>query len=157
MQWQTTAKETVMKNHLFTYPAILSLSALMFAASAMAEPPRGNGPGGEWHHGPPGAEQQLSRLDQALDLSDEQSAELLAVLQAADAERQALHERVMAEFRPEICALMQDTDADILAVLTPEQAATWQQMKEERRQRQGGGWGGGRGHRFGDLDCADAN
>lgn len=146
-----------MKNHLFTSPAILSLGALMFAASAMAEPPRGNGPGGEWHHGPPGAEQQLSRLDQALDLSDEQSAELLAVLQAAEAGRQALHERVMAELRPEICTLMQDTDADILAVLTPEQAATWQQMKEERRQRQNGGQDGGRGHRFGDLDCADTN
>ena len=150
-----------MKGPFFTYPAIptaiLSLSALLFAASAMAEPPRGNGPGGEWHHGPPGAEQQLSRLDQALDLSDEQSAELLTVLQAADAERQALHERVMAEFRPEICALVQETDADILAVLTPEQAESYRQMQEERRQRQGGGWGGGRGHRFGDLDCADAN
>lgn len=142
-----------MKNHLFSHPAVLSLSALLFAASAMAEPPRGNGPGGEWHHGPPGAEQQLSRLDQALELSDAQSAELLAVLQAADAERQALHERVMADFRPEICALMQDTDADILAVLTPEQAENYRQMQEERRQRQGGG----RGHRFGDLDCAGAN
>ena len=142
-----------MKNHLFSHPAVLSLSALLFAASAMAEPPRGNGPGGEWHHGPPGAEQQLSRLDQALDLSDAQSAELLAVLQAADAERQALHGRVMADFRPEICALTQDTDADILAVLTPEQAENYRQMQEERRQRQGGG----RGHRFGDLDCAGAN
>jgi Spy/CpxP family protein refolding chaperone len=146
-----------MKGPFFTYPAILSLSALMFAASAMAESPRGNGPGGEWHHGPPGAEQQLSRLDHALDLSDAQSAELLAALQAADAERQALHERVMAEFRPEICALMQDTDADILAVLTPEQAESYRQMQEERRQRQGGDWDGGRGHRFADLDCADAN
>ena len=141
-----------MKKHLFTYPAILSLTALVCAASAMAEPPHGQGPGGEWHHGPPGPEQQLSRLDQALDLSDEQSAELLAVLQAADAEREALHERVMAEFRPELCALMQDTDADILAVLTPEQAATWQQIKDERRQHKEGG----RGHRFGDLDCAAA-
>jgi Spy/CpxP family protein refolding chaperone len=153
----TTVKETIMKGPFFTYPAILSLSAVLFAASAMAEPPRGSGPGGEWRNGPPGAEQQLSRLDQALDLSDAQSAELLAVLQAADAERQALHQRVMAEFRPEICALMQDTDADILAVLTPEQAATYQQMKEERRQRHGGGQDGGWGHRFGELDCAEAN
>jgi Spy/CpxP family protein refolding chaperone len=139
-----------MKSRFSTFPAILPLAALLFTASAMAEPPHGTGPGGEWHHGPPGAEQQLSRLDQALDLSDEQSAELLAVLQAAEAERQALHERVMAEFRPEVCALMQGTDADILAVLTPAQAETYQQMKEERRQRKGGGGG----HHYADLDCA---
>jgi len=149
-----------MKQPRFTRPVILSLAALTFAASAMADPPRGHGPEGQWHHGPPGAEQQLSRLDQALDLSDEQSAELLAVLQAADAERQALHERVMAEFRPEFCALMQGTDADILAVLTPEQAATYQELKEERQQRRGGGpgsgMGSGMGHGFGELDCTAA-
>lgn len=138
-----------MNNRFFIYPTILALTTLMFAASAMAQPPRGNGPSGEWHHGPPGAEQQLARLDQALDLSDEQSAELLAVLQAADAERQALHERVMAQFRPEICALMLETDADVIAVLTPEQAETFLQMKEERRQRKDGSWG----RRLADLDC----
>jgi Spy/CpxP family protein refolding chaperone len=134
--------ETIMNNRFFIYPTIVALTTLMFAASAMAEPPRGKGQGGEWHHGPPGAEQQLARLDQALELSDEQSAELLAVLQAADAEREALHERVMAQFRPEICALMLETDADVIAVLTPEQAEAFQQMKEERRQRKDGGWGG---------------
>lgn len=131
-----------MNHRFFIYPTILALTTAMFAASAMAEPPRGKGNSGEWRHGPPGAEQQLARLDQALELSDEQSAELLGVLQAADAERQALHERVMAEFRPEICALMLETEADIIAVLTPEQAETFQQLKEERRQRKDGGWGG---------------
>ena len=141
-----------MKTRFSAYPAILALTALTFAAAAMAEPPRAKGAGGEWHHGPPGAEKMLARLDQSLELSDEQSAELLAVLQAADAERWALHERVMAQFRPEICALMQDTDADILALLTAEQAEAFQQMKEERRQRQGGGWGGG-GGRFAEMDC----
>jgi Spy/CpxP family protein refolding chaperone len=161
--------ETIMKQPRFTRPVILSLAAptfaaLAFAAGALADPPRGHVPEGNWHHGPPGAEQQLSRLDQALDLSDEQSAELLAVLQAADAERQALHERVMAEFGPEFCALVQDTDADILAVLTPEQAATYQQLKAERQERLGvgprsglgGGLGSGMGHGFGELDCTAA-
>lgn len=131
-----------MNNRFFIYPTILALTTLMFAASAMAEPARGKGLRAEWHHGPPGAEQQLARLDQALELSDEQAAELLSVLQAADAERQALHERVMAQFRPEICALMLETDAEVIAVLTPEQAEAFQQMKEERRQRKDGGWGG---------------
>lgn len=139
-----------MNKRFFIYPTILSLTALMFAASAMAEPPRGKGLGGQWHHGPPGAEQQLARLDQALELSDEQSAELLAVLQTADAERRALHERVMAQYRPEFCALMLETDADITSVLTPEQAEAFQQMKEERRHlRKDGGWG----RRMAELDC----
>jgi Spy/CpxP family protein refolding chaperone len=45
---------------------------------------------------------------------------------------------------------MQDTDADILALLTPEQAETFLQMKGERRQHKHGSWGG----RFAELDCA---
>jgi Spy/CpxP family protein refolding chaperone len=139
-----------MNNRFFIYPTILALTTLMFAASAMAEPPRGKGTGGEWRHGPPGAEQQLARLDRALELNDEQSAELLVVLQAADAERRALHERVMAQYRPEVCALMLETDADIIAVLTPEQAEAFLLMKEERRhQRKDGGWG----RHMADFDC----
>lgn len=137
-----------MNKQLFLYPAVLSLSALLLAGSAMAEPQRGKG-GGPGHHGPKGAEQQLARLDRALDLSDEQAAQLLELLQATDAERQALHERVMAEFRPDFCALMQETDAEILAVLTPEQAASFEQLNEERRQRKDGG----STRRMGYFDC----
>jgi hypothetical protein len=132
-----------MKNHLFTYPAILSLTALVCATSAMAEPPRGQGPGGEWHHGPPGAEQQLSQLDQALDLSDEQSADLLAVLQAADAK-----EGASASWRvPPALRADADTDADIWRDASRPPPA----VKDERRQHKEY-----RGHRFGDLDCAAA-
>ena len=33
---------------------------------------------------------------------------------------------------PEICALRETTEAEILAILTPEQAAAFQQMKQDR-------------------------
>ena len=88
-----------------------------------------------WHHGPPGAESQLAHLDRALELTDEQSLQLLEVLQVAEAERAALHERVMESLKPEICALKQNTEAEILTILTPEQAATFEQMHQERAGR----------------------
>lgn len=132
----------------------LALTALLIGTAALAGSPEG---APRWHdgprHGPLGAEQHLARLDEALDLSDAQSAELLALLQSADAERQALHERIMSEYRPEICALMQETDSGILAVLTPEQAETFGELKANRRDRSGGRWG----HGMGDFDCGSAD
>lgn len=134
--------------------SLLALALLTASATASAQPPGfgQRGHDGARHHGPPGAEQQLARLDEALDLSDEQAAQLLEVLQTTEAERQALHERVMAEFRPEFCALMEETDSGILALLTPEQAATFDQLKAERRERAGGRWGRG----MPGLDCEAA-
>ena len=84
---------------------------------------------------------------EALDLSDEQSAQLLALLQSAETERQAIHEEVMEQYRPQLCALRNDTDAGILALLTAEQAESYEEMKENRRERRGFGPGG--------LDCDD--
>ena len=131
----------------------IGLAALLLSGAAVAGPPDDSP---RWHdkarHGPPGAEQHLARLDEALDLSDAQSAELLALLQTAEAERQALHERIMSEYRPEICALMQDTEAGIVAVLTPEQAATLEDLKANRRDRSTGRWG----HGFAGFDCDTA-
>lgn len=122
----------------------VALAALLLSFAALAGPPDDSP---RWHdgprHGPPGAEQHLARLDEALDLSDAQSAELLALLQTVEAERQALHERIMTEYRPEICALMQDTEAGIVAVLTPEQAALFEELKANRRDHFAGRWGHG--------------
>jgi len=131
-----------------TQRSAVALAALLLSFAAFAGPPTDTPPGASrWHdgprHGPPGAEQHLARLDEALDLSDAQSAELLELLQTAEAERQALHERIMSEYRPEICALMQDTEAGIVAVLTPEQAATFEELKESRHGHHSGRWGPG--------------
>ena len=98
-----------------------------------------------WRHGPPGATEQLARLERALDLSDEQALELLDVLQQAEAERADLHARAMEQLRPEICAQQSETEARILAVLNDEQAETFRALKEQREQRLADRQGRGRG------------
>jgi Spy/CpxP family protein refolding chaperone len=129
--------------------ATLMLAGLFSAMAALAQAERADR---YWHHGPPGAEGQLAHLDRALNLTDEQSLQLLEVLQVAEAERTALHERVMESIRPEICALKQSTEAEILAILTPEQAAAFEQMHQERAGRDEGRRAGRHGGRA--LDCS---
>jgi len=129
---------------------VLSLAALLTATTLQARPPESDD---HWRFGPPDAEMQLARLNQALDLTDEQSAQLLRVLQAAEVERADLHARIMEQMQPEICALMQATEAEILAVLTPEQAATFAQLKEDRQSR----FTGRHGHGMGLPDCDEVN
>jgi Spy/CpxP family protein refolding chaperone len=117
---------------LRTFPAALALCGLMAIGTATAAGPDSD------HMGPHGhfdAEHQLARLNRALDLSDEQSAELLPILQAAEEERQAFHEQVMEQLKPEICAQMQATHDQILTVLTPDQADEFEAMLSERKGR----------------------
>ena len=118
-----------------------AVAGVLLSSVALAQPSRH---GQDMHHMPRGAEHQLARLDEALDLTDEQSAELLPILQEAEAERRELHERMMEEFRPEFCALMEDTHSQVAAVLTPEQAEQFDEIKSEhldRLERHRGGRG----------------
>jgi len=133
------------RNHLVLI-ATLTLAALFASGTALAQAER---PDRQWHHGPPGAVQQLAHLEQALDLTDDQSLQLLEVLQAAEAEREALHTRAMESFQPEVCALRERTHADILAILTPEQAATLEQLQQERAGRRENRRGAAK------IDCPD--
>lgn len=121
-----------MKRNKLALFAALTLAALFTAGAALAQAQRIDR---QWHHGPPGAVQQLVHLEQALDLTDDQSLQLLEVLQTAEVEREALHTRAMESFEPEVCALRERTQAEILAILTPEQAATLEQLKQERAGR----------------------
>ena len=127
--------------------ATVILASLLAAGTAPAQS-KARGPDRDWHHRPPGAERQLAHLDRALDLSDEQAQQLLEVLQAADVEREAVHQQIMDQLGPEICALRQSTDAEILAILTPEQAAAYQELRQEHAGRREGRHGGPA------LDCA---
>ena len=133
-------------------PVLLATVLLAGLLSAMAALAQAEHADRYWHHGPPGAAGRLAHLDRALDLTDEQSLQLLEVLQVAEAERAALHERVMESLRPEICALKQSTEAEILAILTPEQAAAFEQMHQERAGRDEGRHAGRHGGRA--LDCS---
>ena len=136
-----------MKNRIPKIPVILAAAALMTAGGAFAGPPDHDG---SWRMGPPGPEQRLARLAQGLDLSPEQSRQMLEILQGAEADHQAVRTRFIEEAGPELCAIRRNTEADILALLTPEQAAQFQEQQQEgqgrgARQRQGAGAG---------LDCS---
>jgi Spy/CpxP family protein refolding chaperone len=114
---------------------------LLTAGGALAGPPDHDG---SWRMGPPGPEQRLARLAEGLDLSPEQSRQMLQLLQDAEADHQAVRTRFFEEAGPELCAIRQNTETDILALLTPEQAAQLQLHKEENqggrsRQRDGRG------------------
>ena len=119
-----------MKNRIPKFPVLLATAALLTAGSALAGPPDHDG---SWRMGPPGPEQRLARLAQGLDLSPEQSRQMLEVLQAAEADHQAVRTRFFEEAGPELCAIRQNTEADILALLTPEQALQFQARQQEER------------------------
>lgn len=87
----------------------------------------------DFRKGPPSAEAILARLSESLDLNNEQSAAMLVVLQEQAAERTALHEQTMQLLGPEICAQQAATEEAILAILTPDQAEEFLQMKEARQ------------------------
>jgi Spy/CpxP family protein refolding chaperone len=122
-------------------PVILATAALLTAGGALAGPPDHDG---SWRMGPPGPEQRLARLAEGLDLSPEQSRQMLQLLQDAEADHRAVRTRFFEEVGPELCAIRQNTEADILALLTPEQVAQFQLHKEQSqgtssRQRDGRG------------------
>lgn len=134
-------------------PAVLFCIALLTSPALLAGKYQG-GPGwgnDDWDRGPPTAEEKVARLDRALDLDDDQADALLDLLRGADAERTALHERFLSDYRPELCGLRDRVEADIAAILRPEQA---EQLEQLRQQRLDGAGGNGQRHRdrF-RLDC----
>jgi Spy/CpxP family protein refolding chaperone len=124
---------------------------LLVAASAVAR--QDGGPHGDrsGHRGPPDAEMRVAKMTQMLDLTDEQSARLLVVMQDVDLERDALHDRIMEQMKPELCDLQLRTESEINTILTPEQLALLQEQKESRPER-----ARDRGRRGMDrLDCSE--
>ncbi len=100
-----------------------------------------------------GGYQRMSPADQAkqlqtqLTLTDDQTTKITAILQAQATKRDSIRtasngdrDAMMQAMRP----LMQATQTQIKAVLTPDQATAYQKMLDERRARmqQGGGGGG---------------
>ncbi len=114
---------------LFTF---LAIASLLLAGTVMAHNPNGDR---EWMKGPPSVEEKLARISEALDLSDEQVVDLLIALQNQEQEADALREQVHEMIGPEICANRAATEDAIQAILTPEQAETWAQLREERQER----------------------
>jgi hypothetical protein len=127
------SKEKVMKTFLKPIVSILAVASLLAAGGAFAQQQQRGGK--NWHKGPPSVEEKLARISAALDLSDEQSAEMLAVLQEAESNKEALHQRTMEIMGAEICAQKARAEEAILAILDTEQAELFLQMKEDRPSR----------------------
>ena len=128
---------------------IITIAALLFAASASAQNGQGNngirahGSDRVEHHRPADAETRVAHLTRVLDLSDDQSAALLEILQSVDQERRALHEQAFQQIEPEICALQQNVKTEIENILTEEQLAVLEARKNNREgDRFGRSWRG---------------
>jgi Spy/CpxP family protein refolding chaperone len=124
---------------------------LLVAASAVAR--QDGGPHGDrsGHRGPPDAEMRVAKMTQMLELTDEQSAQLLVVMQDLDVEREALHDRMLEQMKPELCDLQLRTESEINGILTPEQRVLLEEQKESRPLRNRDRSRGGMGR----LDCSE--
>ena len=118
-----------MKTLIKSTVTVLTVTGLLTAASAFAGPPMGDR---DWQKGPPRVEEKLARISWALSLTDEQSAEMLTILQEQERDQLALHEQTMQIMGAEICAQRTRTEEAILAILDDDQQALFLQMKEER-------------------------
>jgi Spy/CpxP family protein refolding chaperone len=130
-------------------------TTLLMASGVAAQ--NGQGNGGDRangfdrgaHHGPADAETRVAHMTRLLDLNDDQSAELLEIMQAVDRERMALHEQAFQELEPEICALQRNVEAEIRNILTDDQLDLLEAKKSEReKDRFGKSWRGMQ------LDCS---
>jgi len=134
---------------------IVTVATLFCTASASAQNGQGNGAehangfDRSAHHGPADAETRVAHMTLMLDLSDDQSAELLEIMQAVDQERMALHEQAFKDLEPEICALQLNVAAEIRTILTEDQLALLEAKRTEReKDRFGKSWRGMQ------LDCS---
>lgn len=118
--------KTRLKNSALT---LIALSVLLTGSAIAQNRDRER----DFRKSPPSAEAILARLSESLDLNNEQSAAMLVVLQEQAAERFALHEQTMQLLGPEICAQQAATEEAMLAILTPDQAEEFLQMKEARK------------------------
>jgi len=138
-----------MNSRLSKTISILAIISLLTAGSALAQKKQGER---DWQKGPPSVEEKLARISEALNLNDEQSLEMLTVLQQQAENRAALHEQTMALMGPEICAQKAAAEESILAILDEEQTELFLQIRVERelkaRQRERAG------KRRSNLDCS---
>ncbi|HET6565537.1 MAG TPA: Spy/CpxP family protein refolding chaperone [Xanthomonadales bacterium] len=103
----------------------IPLALLLVTGSALAGP--GDGP--RSRHGPD-FDKRVERMAEELDLTDEQSAQLVEVFEASAIEREALREKMEEQFRPERCALHLTTVEQIREILTDEQEAEMEDRLE---------------------------
>lgn len=137
--------------------AFVATLCLLSAGTAFAQNQNGGPQGGrngdhDWQKGPPSVEEKLARISNALGLDDEQSLQMLELLQNQEQQRAALYEQTMALMGEEICAQRSAHEQAVLDILTTEQAEQFvaiKQSRNERRQARENRRGGG------GLDCPE--
>jgi len=95
-------------------------------------------------------EDRAKQLQTQLKLSDDQTAKITAIYKTNATKRDSIRTAANGDrdaMRAAMMPLMQSTNAQIKALLTPDQATAFQKMQDEQRARmqQGGGGGGGGG------------
>lgn len=123
-----------MKNRTQSFLITLMATAALSTA-AWAAPGQGNGADFDGRKGPPTAEEKLARLSEALDLSADQAVAMLEVLLVAEERQAQTREELRTLIEPQVCADRLATEADVLSILSAEQALLYQEMKAERESR----------------------
>ena len=136
-----------MNTRLSKMVSILAIASLLTAGSVLAQNRQSDN---DWQKGPPTAEEKLARISAALNLSGDQSQEMLRVLQEQGEKGAALHEQTMMLMGPEICAQRAENEEAILAILDADQTELFLQMKEQRQASQSRN-----AKRMGELNCDD--
>jgi len=137
------------------------LLALPFTASALAQPgPRGGDRDEGWQA--PTAEQRVARMSRHLGLDDQQAGELTELFQAVDAEREAVREEHHQQARQDLCAMQSSIREQVREILTPEQAAQFDEMMLRKQERideginsAGNGEEDGAKHRRPNMNCKE--
>jgi len=140
----------MMNSRLSKAASVLAVASLLSAGSVVAQHHKDDS---DWQKRPASTEEKLARISTALGLSDEQSVQMLVVLQQQAENRAALHQQKMTLLGPEICAQRAETEDAILAILTAEQTELFLQIKEDRQNNPDRK--GHAGQRPGELDCPD--
>ena len=138
-----------MNTRLSKMVSILTIASLLTAGSVLAQNRQSDN---DWQKGPPTAEEKLARISAALNLSGDQSQEMLRVLQDQGEKGAALHEQTMMIMGPEICAQRAENEEAILAILDADQTELFLQMKEQRR-ADAANTRNRNAKRMGELDC----
>lgn len=137
-----------MNTRISTPIIILAVASLLLAGSAFAQKSGGKGMR-DGRGGPPSTEERLARIAERLDLSDEQSRQMLALMQDHEQERKVLMDAHMEEIAPDICKMREDHESDVLAILDDVQAEQFLESKEKFGNRAKGRRGGNGG-----IDCS---
>jgi Spy/CpxP family protein refolding chaperone len=129
------------------------LAGLVLSASAVAEAGPWHEPG-RWER--PTAEERVEHLGEKLGLSEEQKAEVLDVVTAADAEREAMRIKHEQAIRADMCSLAAGVSEQLKAVLTEEQSTDLDELMARRAalREEFAAEHGGR-HRPPPADCDD--